>query len=372
MEIVVKNGITVPKSCVTPEIYKKIKKDLIVMNPKYLSCIEHGLRPVYKDKTGRYTPIPKMLNFMKEYGDRLELPRGYSYKLSEIFNEEIEFKYQYCESVEHLINNKIDTDLFDYQIKGIDNLLCKPCGILSSPAASGKTVMGMKIISKLGFKTLWLVTLDRLAKQAINAIKKFTNCSEEHIGLISEGNYSVGNVFTSAIVNTAQKYKKKLTKENFGVVIVDECQHTPTKKIYDILMSLSPRHLYGLSATPRRADGLTTIMEYMLGPVTVIDRESVVSVGKIVTPKIEVVDTDMFITTSPGSSYSDFIFTMINDEHRNNIIIYEVIKQIINKSVCLLLSERVQHCQTLYNKISKIYPYVEVVNGRTKKKKQTK
>jgi len=371
-KIITKHGITVPKKYITDNIYKQIKNNLVVLNPNYLTCVKYGKKPIQKTSSGKYVRIPKLLTFMKEYEDRLELPRGYTYKLSEIFDQEIELEYPYCENVRHLINSKINANLFDYQLRGINTLTCNCCGILSSPAASGKTVMGIEIVARLGLKTLWLVHLDKLMKQAIESLLKFTNCNKSDIGIISEGNYNVGNVFTSAVVDTARKYSNQLSKENFGLVIVDECHRTPTKKIYDVLMKMSSQYLYGLSATPYRADNLDNIMKYMLGPITEIKREEVITVNKINTPKVVIVRTNLLIKTKLGSSYSDFMSSLTNNDKRNNIILYEVIKEVMNNNMCLVLSDRTEHCNILYDKLLPIFPFIGLVHGKIKKSKTDK
>ena len=372
MKILAKHGITVPKECITDNIYKKIKEDLIVFNPAYLSCIEYGKKPIQKTPAGRYIRIPELLTFMKEYKDRIELPRGYIHRLSEIFGQEIELEYPYCENIRHLIDNKLNTDLFNYQSRGVNALMDSHCGILSSPAASGKTIIGIEVIARLGLKTLWLVHLDKLMKQAVRSLLKFTDCDKSNIGIISEGNYEVGNAFTSAVVDTARKYSGRLSKENFGLVIVDECHRAPTKKMYDVLIKLSPQYLYGLSATPYRADGLDSIMKYMLGPITEIRREEVVKVNKIVTPEVVIVRTNLLIKTKLGSSYPDFMLSLVNSNKRNNVILYEIIKEIMNDNMCLVLSDRVEHCHTLYNKLLPIFPFIGLVHGKIKKSETDK
>jgi superfamily II DNA or RNA helicase len=137
-------------------------------------------------------------------------------------------------------------------------------------------------------------------------------------------------------------------------------------------MSLSPQYLYGLSATPYRSDGLNDIMKYMLGPVTEIKREEVVKVDKIVTPEVVIVHTKLLIKTKLGSSYPDFMLSLVDNNKRNNVILYEIVKEIINDNMCLVLSDRVSHCHTLYDKLIKIYPFIEVVSGKTKKSESDK
>ena len=104
MKLIAKNGITVPKSYLTDKKYKQIKKDLVVINPAYLACVNFGKRPVTKLPSGQYITIPKTLNFMKEYGNRLELPGGYCKRLSEIFGSDIEIEYLPCESINHILS----------------------------------------------------------------------------------------------------------------------------------------------------------------------------------------------------------------------------------------------------------------------------
>jgi len=89
----------------------------------------------------------------------------------------------------------------------------------------------------------------------------------------------------------------------------------------------------------------------------------------IITPKVEIVYTDILIKTgSLMSPYSDFIESLVNNKKRNVMILYEVVKELIEENVCLILSDRVSHCNELYTMLHNVYPKVEVVSGRTKKK----
>jgi len=370
--LLIKNGLTISKNSglVTDIIYEQIKKDLVVINPSYLSCIEHGLRPVYKNSSGKYILIPKMLNFMKEYPDRFELPAGYYKRLLELLGQDIELEFMPCASIEGLPDTPLNIELFDYQKSAVSSLLDNWCGILSSPAASGKTVMAIDLIIKLKIKTLWLVHLDRLVKQAVKSFSIMTGCTGKDIGIVGHGTYNIGNIFTAAIIDTARKYSKKLSFEQFGLVIVDECHRTPTKKTYDVLMKLSPSYLYGLSATPYRTDGLDKIMKYMLGQnVVEVDRDALAKKGRIVVPEVNIIYTNIFINTSGRSLYCDFINTLTKNDFRNKMILHEVLTEVIAGNVCLVLSERVNHCKCLYDMLSQVYPHTRMVSGKTKKEK---
>jgi hypothetical protein len=50
-------------------------------------------------------------------------------------------------------------------------------------------------------------------------------------------------------------------------VIVDECHHIPAASFERVLGEVKARFIIGLTATPRRRDGLHPIIEMQLGPV---------------------------------------------------------------------------------------------------------
>jgi hypothetical protein len=53
----------------------------------------------------------------------------------------------------------------------------------------------------------------------------------------------------------------------YGHVIVDECHHIPAASFERVLSEVKARFVTGLTATPRRRDGLHPITEMQLGPV---------------------------------------------------------------------------------------------------------
>lgn len=53
----------------------------------------------------------------------------------------------------------------------------------------------------------------------------------------------------------------------YGHVIIDECHHIPAASFEGVLGEVKARFIIGLTATPRRRDGLHPIIEMQLGPV---------------------------------------------------------------------------------------------------------
>jgi hypothetical protein len=63
--------------------------------------------------------------------------------------------------------------------------------------------------------------------------------------------------------------------ESIGTVFVDEAHHICARVFSQSLFKMCPRHIYGLSATPDRKDGLTKVLTWFMGPIFFsIEREN--------------------------------------------------------------------------------------------------
>lgn len=83
-------------------------------------------------------------------------------------------------------------------------------------------------------------------------IKRF----REHIGIIKQERMDINANICFASVQTLQRRLNKIPKDQFNLIIVDEC-HLAMSKGYDsILKHFEPDLTIGLTATPTRLDGL--------------------------------------------------------------------------------------------------------------------
>ena len=63
------------------------------------------------------------------------------------------------------------------------------------------------------------------------------------------------------------------TFNQFGFVIYDECHHLGAEVFSKALLKTNCKYTLGLSATPKRADGLSKVFEWYLGPAYSIKKE---------------------------------------------------------------------------------------------------
>lgn len=139
-------------------------------------------------------------------------------------------------------------------------------GIINMGCAAGKTVMGINIACRLGLKTLIVVHKEFLARQWEERIEQFA--AGASIGRIQGSSFDVdGKDFVVAMVQTMSVRKfDDDAFDSFGTVIVDECHHM-SAEVFCRSLHRTFRHSLGLSATLRRADGLSHVFQWFIGDV---------------------------------------------------------------------------------------------------------
>ena len=137
----------------------------------------------------------------------------------------------------------------------------KTGGIITLPCGYGKTVIGLFIAAKLKMKTIILVHKETLKDQWIERIKQFV--SGVKIGEIQSNRFIDGDIIVGMIQTIASR---DFNINDIGLLIVDECHHIASRVFSKCLYKIGANYTIGLSATPDRKDGLTSIIHWYLGP----------------------------------------------------------------------------------------------------------
>ena len=269
---------------------------------------------------------------------------------------------------QHITINSSQIKYRPYQIKAVFKLISQDEGLLIAPAGSGKTVMGLSLIPLLGQPTLWITHTGPLLTQTLSRSKTFLPSLK--VGLIEEGKWEIGNTLTIGMVQTLIKRPEKLAsiQNKFGLVILDECHHCPATTFSKIITQLNPYYLYGLSATPYRRDKLETIMFQTLGPLnTNISIKEVNEHGGIIIPtiKYKAIYSKRITTNDIQAILKNHI---VNNIQRNRIIASDVLEAAIDNNFCIVVSDRREHCEILYNLISVGWGRTGIATGKYNKK----
>lgn len=324
-----------------------LMEKLTFINPKY----EDAQRLGYSTRN-----IAKYVrNFEVVSHNQLNIPRGYRKYLIDALNK----KGADCEVVDNRsvyefnqVLCSTNIKLRSYQRDYLHKLLINDHeeGIIVAAPGSGKTVLGIALSGIKGQPTLWLTHTKNLLKQTRSRLEAFVpSLSEGDVGIIYDGNWNIGNLFTIGMIQTIIRNPDKLQeiRNSFGTVILDEAHHCPAKTFSSVVAALNPKYLYGLTATPYRGDKLEELMFQTIGPIIInIPTEEIVAKGGILMPVIKYKE----IKTKKMEENNTAVLNkyLINNKKRNNIITRDILNEAFNGEVCIALSTRKKHCEILY------------------------
>lgn len=138
--------------------------------------------------------------------------------------------------------------------------------VLDDCTVTHNTVLGLYLASKIGLKTIVIVHKEFLMNQWIERIEQFL--PDARVGKIQGSTIQKeGRDIVLAMLQSVSmlNYDKDVFK-GFGMAIFDECHHLGAEVFSRSLMKINCPYTLGLSATPKRTDGLTKVFHWYLGP----------------------------------------------------------------------------------------------------------
>jgi superfamily II DNA or RNA helicase len=309
--------------------------------------------PAYQEarKMGRWTgKISRYLQFFEETDDGdLIIPRGYANRLLKLCRERnVEYTLEDLRRSLPEVDFRFNGELRPFQNKAVRDILRRDSGTLGAPTGSGKTVMALAAIAKRRQPVLIIVHTKELAHQWISRAKQFLGLPDDQIGLVGDGRVDIGRRFTVGIINSVYRYAEDL-KPTVGFLIVDECHRCPSRTFSEAVSAFDSKYMLGLSATPFRSDGLDRLIYWHLGNlVHKVDPRALQDNGDILKVDAVIRETDFETLLDPSSEYSAMMSELTQDHDRNILITNDVVKEARGGSgICLILSDRKQHCDTL-------------------------
>ncbi|WIV66906.1 DEAD/DEAH box helicase [Natrialbaceae archaeon AArc-T1-2] len=137
-----------------------------------------------------------------------------------------------------------------------------PAGVLELPTGSGKTVVGLKAIERLGVSTLVVVPTIDLLEQWIRELEQEFSVPVGRFG----GGEQRREPITVSTYDSAY-LKADAVGDRFGLVVFDEVHHLGGEGYREIARLLSAPARLGLTATFERPDGAHEVIEDVVGPL---------------------------------------------------------------------------------------------------------
>ena len=195
----------------------------------------------------------------------------------------------------------------------------------------------MIIVPSKQIQDQWLERFQQFLKFP-NAEKKKDRFICTYNGTQKRLNHNI-DIATAASLANAENLTELLS--GYGMVIIDECHHAASNTFTHILRHVLSKRIYGLSATPKRKDGLEKIIYMFCGKLRY---GSVINQGKQHHEFMQLLIPRMTnsIVLKENTSYTEICKELIHDTARNYLILKDILSEYKQqgKNNCVIRKKR--------------------------------
>ena len=225
-------------------------------------------------------------------------------------------------------------------------------GIISIKCGGGKTVLALHIASILSVKTVVVVHKDFLMTQWRDRIMQFLPTAR--IGKIQQNTFDIEDkdIVLALVQSLSRREYEDGIFDSFGLAIFDECHHLGAEVFYRSMAKVASKYMLGLSATPKRKDGLSKVFEWYMGDIVfnqVKKNEDYAEVQLIDCNFSDIKYNKEELNFRKEPCMPKMINNICEYLPRTDLIIKETIKyNKIGRNI-LILSDRRGHLECIYN-----------------------
>jgi len=187
---------------------------------------------------------------------------------------------------------------------------------------------------------------------------------DSSIGILQGNKDTMSGIIDIAMVGSLyRKGKFHDLINNYGMIIVDECQHSASNTFVEVLKKVNAKYVYGLSANLKRSDDLDKITTMMIGPVlhryTAMERAMDNGIAHYIVPRFtRTVDFEQD-RKDINKAYNLVCY----HSDRNGQIIDDIKQNVISGRTPLVLTRYKEHARYLYENLSDSADHVFLVYG---------
>jgi len=310
-------------------LINQIKRMASFVNPEFY--IRQSLR-----KSTYNTP--RIISLFEQNERYIIVPRGLTQKLKKYFKAYKSTLFIDDKRIKCKINKPIfSLTLRKEQEISFEAICKKDNAILIAPPGFGKTVIASAVIAKRAVSTLILVHKTTLLEQWLERLGQYFDVDPKSIGQLGKGKKRITGMIDIATIQSLRNRPEMI--ESYSQVIIDEVHHIPAVSFEVPLKRFRGKYVLGLSATPKRKDGMHPIMFMQCGEIAHEIKSKPTQVHELVS-----INTNY---ETFQDSFALMLNEILEDEERNRLIVGQVAK--LKEKNILILSERIEHLNMLYH-----------------------
>lgn len=381
LQITLSNGIYVDSTNIRPALQNKIRRMAAISNPVFYKNQAIG--------TSNYDTSRWIYLGQDHLSGYIEIPRGLYGSLVEGM-EQAKILYEVTDERQagRMIDVAFKGELREEQKKAMNEMLQFENGILHAATAFGKTVVCSAIIAEKKVNTLIILESSALMEQWKEALDKFLDINEEPpeyrtktgrikvrkdvIGRLQGAHDSMTGIIDIAMAGSLCKkgeFHKLLNQ--YGMVLVDECHHAASDTISNVLKEIKAKYVYGVTATPKRGDGLEKINYMLIGPIlhsyTAKEKAKAQGIEHLVYPRFTPIVAPRGVLKEkmhPNEAYD----IIRDNEMRDDLIVADIKECVSAGRTPVVLSRYKEHSEKLYERLKKYADHVFLMTGNNSKK----
>ena len=385
LHIVLSNGIYVDNTNLKAAMQNRIRRMAAISNPVFYKNQAIGTSNY---DTARWIYLGK--DHLSGY---IQIPRGLQDELWEnIKQADIDYEMEDERQQGRKINVDFKGELRPEQDKALKELIRYDNGILHAATAFGKTVVSSAIIAQKKINTLIILESSALIEQWKEALEKFLNINEglptyetktgrvrkrkSLIGTLQGAHDSMTGIIDIAMAGSlCKKGKYHKMMNEYGLVLIDECHHSASETIANVLKEVKAKYVYGVTATPKRGDGLEKINYMLIGPIrysyTAKEKAKEQGIQHLVYPRFTMTVPPRGVITDkmhPNEAYE----IIHNNDVRDEQIIEDVKNCVAAGRTPVVLSRYKDHSEKFYERLKNYADHVFLMTGNNSKKEHRK
>ncbi len=385
MSLTLSNGIYVDCINIKPALQNKIRQMAAISNPIYYKNQAIG--------TSNYDTSRFIYLGQDHLSGYIEIPRGlYSALIEHIEQAKISYEIEDERQAGRNIKVNFKGELRKEQKLALDAMLKFDNGILHAATAFGKTVVCSAIIAERKVNTLIILESSSLMEQWKESLEKFLDIDEELpeyktktgqtrvrkelIGRLQAAHDSMTGIIDIAMAGSlCKKGEFHNLLNQYGMIIVDECHHAASDTISNVLKEAKAKYVYGVTATPKRGDGLEKINYMLLGPIrysyTAKEKAKSQGIAHLVYPRFTRVVAPRGVITEkmhPNEAYE----ILRNNDMRDEQILRDIKECVSAGRTPVVLSRYKDHSEKLFEQMKDYADHVFLMTGNNSKREHKK